>query len=84
MQAVSIYGVDAFRRWDGRKFHGSAVDVGLWDTIMLTLQGYNKVDLQPHADALQAELLRLKANAELTSKLSKGNTEDRVRSCKPA
>ena len=66
LQACCIYGQDVFRKWDGRKHHGAAVEVNLWDVVMLTLAtvGYSKADLQPHADKLHSELLKLKLDSK--------------------
>ena len=87
VQALAIYGTDVFRKWDGRKHVGAAVDVGLWDTIMLTLEAYSKADLQRHSDTLQADLLKLKLNPKFVtqpkdtarSALSKSLIESRIR-----
>ena len=53
-----------FRKWDGKKFTGGAVDVSLWDMIMLTLVDYSSADLQPFADKLRLVLLRLKLDIQ--------------------
>ena len=67
MQAIGIFGPDVFRKWDGKKFTGGAVDVSLWDTIMLTLVDYSSADLQRFADTLQPELLQLKLDIQAES-----------------
>ncbi len=53
---------------------------------MLTMEGYHKADLQPHADALQGELRSLKADSTFmpqpkqdAPRLSKSVIESRVR-----
>ena len=83
LQAVGIFGTDVFRRHDGKKFHGADFDTTLWDTIMLTLEGYDKADLQPHADDLRRKLLKLKENSTLVpkpgEKLSRKHIEARVK-----
>lgn len=60
LQAVKIFGPDVFRKWDGRKFHGAAVDNTLWDAIMQSLAEYSTADLQPFSDKLQQGLLKYK------------------------
>lgn len=60
LQAIAIFGRNVFQTWDGKKFTGSAVDITLWDMVMLTLVDYSSADLQPYADRLQQELLKLK------------------------
>ena len=83
LQAVGIYGTDVFRRHSGGKFRGADVDTTLWDTIMLTLEGYDKADLQPHADDLHAKLLDLKDNSTFVpkpgEKLGRKNIEARIK-----
>lgn len=64
MQAVGLFGEDVFRKWDGKKFTGGAVDVSLWDMIMLTLVDYSSADLQPFADKLRPVLLQLKLDIQ--------------------
>lgn len=72
-----------FQRHNGLKYHNAEFDTTLWDTIMLTLEGYDKADLQPHADALRTELLRLKADSAFLpkpgEKLSRKTIEARSR-----
>ena len=50
---------------------------------MLTLEGYDRADLQPHADALHTELLRFKAGSAFVpkagEKLSRKTIEARIR-----
>lgn len=72
-----------FQRHNGLKYYGAEFDTTLWDTIMLTLEGYDRADLQPHADALRTELLRLKADSAFVpkpgEKLSRKTIEARIR-----
>jgi len=72
-----------FQRHNGLKYHGAEFDTTLWDTIMLTLEGYDRADLQPHTDALRTELLRLKADSAFLpkpgEKLSRKTIEARSR-----
>ena len=83
LQATSIYGPDVFRRYNGATHHGATIDLTLWDTILLTLEGYHQSDLQPHADALQADLLRLKTISAFVPKpneqLSKKRIQERIK-----
>ena len=85
---MSVYGKNVFRKWHGRKHTGPAIDAGLWDSIMLTLEAYSKADLQRHADALQADLLQLKLNSDFVfqpkqdaarTAMSKNLIESRIR-----
>ncbi len=50
---------------------------------MLTLEGYDRADLQPHAGALRTKLLRLKADSAFVpkagEKLSRKTIEARIR-----
>lgn len=75
--------MNVFRRYDGGKFHGADFDATLWDTIMLTLEGYDKADLQPHADDLRLKFLKLKAASTFVpkpgEKLSRKHIEARVK-----
>lgn len=83
LQAVGTYGTKVFQRHNGLKYHGAEFDTTLWDTIMLTLEGYDRADLQPHTDALRTELLRLKADSAFLpkpgEKLSRKTIEARSR-----
>ncbi len=83
LQAVGTYGTKVFQRHNGLKYHGAEFDTTLWDTVMLTLEGYDRADLQPHADALHTELLRLKAGSAFVpkagEKLSRKTVEARIR-----
>ena len=60
LQAIAIFGRNVFQTWDGKKFTGTAIDITLWDMVMLTLVDYSSADLQPYADRLQQALLNLK------------------------
>ena len=83
LQAVGTYGTKVFQRHNRLKYHGAEFDTTLWDTVMLTLEGYDRADLQPHADALHTELLRLKAGSAFVpkagEKLSRKTVEARIR-----
>ena len=81
MQAINIFGPNVFQRFDGSKYQGG-FDTTLWDTVMLTLERYDRADLQPKADALRTELERLKAASAFVpkagEKLSRRSIEARI------
>lgn len=81
MQAINVFGPDVFKRYNGSKYQGG-FDTTLWDTVMLTLERYDRADLQPKADALRAELEHLKGKSSFVPKagenLSRRGIEARI------
>lgn len=81
MQAINIFGPNVFQKFNGSKYQGG-FDTTLWDTVMLTLERYDRADLQPKADALRAELEHLKAASTFVpkagEKLSRRSIEARI------